>query len=386
MRSPRTHGVAVAAALAACAGACFEDQPDATLAPEPTVTEVRGACTPGIAAPAGGLASVVEIPSLGGTRVFVEDINDDGVSVGGQTTADGNFHAFRHTDVGGVQDLGALSGFGTQSFASAIARNGAIGGHSDRADGTSVLFGYGYTAQGGRAALCPGGCTVWDLNSKGQHVGLLPGRDPTVWQGFLFSTSGGVSLLGTLGGPRSSASSINEAGLIVGNSQMPGAQPGERGHAFLYDSHASKPAMRDLNALTRTPGWVLQAATDVNDKYIAGYGLRGSSQHAFRMEIATGDVIDLGTLPESGDSQAWSVDAYGDVVGWATGKNGRNVAFVYAPGLGGMRRLDEFVDLALGWRFWQASGMNNRGSIVGWGSRMGTPRGFKITFPICTGR
>jgi probable HAF family extracellular repeat protein len=372
--------------MAACASACFEEQPEATTVSEPTVTEVRGACTPGIAPPVGGLASIVEIPSLGGNRVFVEDINDDGVSVGGQTTADGNFHAFRHTDVGGVQDLGALSGFGAQSFASAIARNGAIGGHSDRADGTGVLFGYGYTALGGRAALCPGGCTVWDLNSKGQHVGLYPGRDPTTWQAFLFSASNGASLLGTLGGPRSSASSINEVGLIVGNSQMRGAQPGERGHAFVYDSRASKPAMRDLNALTRTAGWVLQAANDVNEKYIVGYGLRDANQHAFRMEIATGDVIDLGTLPESAESQAWSVNSYGDVVGWSTGKNGRHVAFVYAKGLGGMRRLDEFVDLALGWRFWQASGLNNHGSIVGWGSRMGTPRGYKISFPTCSGR
>src|SRR6185503_17531382 len=247
MRSLRTHGVLVAAALAACASGCFEEDPSSdAIPPAPTVTEVRGACTPGVVAPAGGLANVVEIPSWGGNKVFVEDINDDGVAVGGQTTADGVFHAFRHTDVGGVQDLGALSGFGAKSFASAIAANGAIGGHSDRADGTGVLFGFGYTASGGRVGMCPGGCSVWDLNSKGQHVGLFPGRDPTTWQAFVFSAQAGVTLLGTLGGPRSSASSVSEAGLVVGNSQLAGAEPGERGHAFIYDSSAAKPVLRDL--------------------------------------------------------------------------------------------------------------------------------------------
>jgi probable HAF family extracellular repeat protein len=369
--------------MAALAGACSEEPADAPIASEPTETVVRGACTPGIARPANGLARVVEIPSLGGNRVFVEDVNDDGVAVGGQTTPDGNFHAFRHTNVGGLQDLGAQAGFGSQSFATSIAPSGAIGGHSDRADGTGILFGYGYSAQAGRNGVCPGGCSVWDLNSKGQHVGLYPGRDPTTWQAFLFSASGGLTLLGTLGGGRSSASAISEAGVIVGNAQLPGAEPGDIGHAFVYDTRAGKPAMRDLNGVARGTGWVLQAATDVNDRFIVGYGLRRGDKRGFRINVSTGDVLDLGVLPGTVASSGWSVNAHGDVVGWAETGSGTSVAFVYAPGLGGLRALDEFVDPAQGWRLSQASAMNNRGSIVGWGSRMGAPRGFKLTFPVC---
>jgi probable HAF family extracellular repeat protein len=373
----------VAVVFIAVANGCFQEQPEVVVAPEPTVTEVRGACKPGIAPPANGLASIVEIASPGGKRAYVEDINDDGVAVGGETMADGNVHAFRHTDRGGVQDLGALSGFGSQSFATSIAANGAVGGHSDRADGTGLLFGFGYTAQAGRQGLCPGGCSVWDVNSKGELVGLFPGRDPTTWQAFVFSPSVGTTLLGTLGGARSSASGISDAGVVVGNAQPAGASPDDIGHAFVYDSRAKKPTLRDLNTMARTPGWVLQAATDVNDRFIVGYGLRGEDRHAFRLDVATGDVLDIGLLPDTVATSGWSVNVYGDVVGWAETTERKHVAFIHAAGLGGLRRLDQFTDLAQGWRLQQAAAINNRGSIVGWGSRMGNPRGFKITFPIC---
>src|SRR5215208_1471739 len=98
MRSFRSWVAAgvVAAALAGL-GSCFDQWPDGEApAAEPTITEVRGACTPGLAPPAGGYARIVEIGSLGGNQAFVEDVNDDGVAVGAQTTADGTFHAFRH--------------------------------------------------------------------------------------------------------------------------------------------------------------------------------------------------------------------------------------------------------------------------------------------------
>ena len=92
--------------------------------------ELRGRCTMGLVPPADAYAAVTEIPPLGDGLVFMQDINDDGVAVGSAQVAGGGYHAFRHTDLGGVQDLGALSGFGAQSYATAIAPDGAIGGHS----------------------------------------------------------------------------------------------------------------------------------------------------------------------------------------------------------------------------------------------------------------
>jgi len=347
--------------------------------------ELRGCGTPGFV-PGDGRAQIIAVPSLGGNKAFVEDINDDGVVVGGETTADGDMHAIRFTDLGGVQDLGALVGFGAQSYASAIAPDGAIGGHATRTDGSGVFFGHRYTAKGGRAEICPGGCSVWDLNARGQVVGLLPGRDPTTWQAFLYTPEAGLRTLGTLGGPRSSAGGISESGVVVGNSQLEGAAKGELGHAFIYDSRDPNPQMRDLNAVFDARGWILQAANDVNDSFIVGYGLRGTVKHAFRVDIASGKVLDLGAIPGGGGSYGWAVDPYGDVVGWAEDATDHNNAFVYSAGLGGMRMLNELIDPALGWHLVQANAVNAHGMIVGWGYHNGAPRGFKLALPVCVAR
>jgi uncharacterized membrane protein len=333
--------------------------------------ELHGCGTLGFA-PGDGRAQIVAVPSLGGRQVFIEDINDDGVAVGGETTADGSMHAIRFTDMGGVQDLGAQSGFGTQSYASAIAPDGAIGGHADRADGTGVFFGHRYTAKGGRIEICSSSCSVWDLNARGQVVGLLPGRD--------------LRGLGTLGGARSSASGISESGIVVGNAQAEGAAKDDLGHAFIYDSRDPKARLRDLNTVVDARGWILQSANDVNDTFIVGHGMRGAVKHAFRADLTTGKVLDLGVLPGGGESTAWAVDVYGDVVGHATDATDHNNAFVYSTGLGGMRLLNDLIDPAQGWQLVQANAVNAHGMIVGWGYHNGAPRGFKLALPICVGK
>jgi probable HAF family extracellular repeat protein len=385
LRFPFTVTLALAVACMGC-GACVEDGAPgggSAVPPTPVVARaLRGCGTLGFV-PGDGRAQIVEIPSLGGRQVFVEDINDDGVVVGGETTADGDMHAIRFTDLGGVQDLGNLNGFGSQSYASAIASDGAIGGHADRADGTAVFFGHRYTAKGGRAEICGGGCSVWDLNARGQVVGLLPGRDPTTWQAFLYTPAAGLRTLGTLGGARSSASALSESGVVVGNAQVEGAPKEELGHAFVYDTREANPRLRDLNAVFEATGWVLQAANDVNDRYIVGYGRRGDGKRAFRIDVATRKVLDLGTIPDGRDSFASGVDLYGDVVGWAADATDHNNAFVYAAGLGGIRRLGDLVDPALGWQLVQANAVNAHGMIVGWGYHNGAPRGFKMALPVC---
>src|SRR5439155_16747576 len=136
-----------------------------------------------------------------------------------------------------------------RSFTTAIAPDGAVSGQSDHGDGTGTgtLYGYRWTATSGRVEICPTGCSVWDLNGAGQAVGLLPGRDATSWQAFVWSAGGGLTALGTLGGARSSASGISETGLVVGNAQLAGSAPDDVGHAFLYDARGNHPAMEDLN-------------------------------------------------------------------------------------------------------------------------------------------
>jgi probable HAF family extracellular repeat protein len=373
-------------------GACTDEHArDAAAFPQLTAAarvaanaEPRAHCTAGLSPPAGAYAAIAEIPPLGNGLVFMQDINDDGVAVGSAQMAGGGYHAFRHTDLGGVQDLGALPSFGAQSFATAIAPDGAIGGHADHGDGTGTLFGYRYTPSGGHTQVCPGGCSVWDLNGNGQVVGLLLGREATTWQAFLWSATSGLQSLGTLGGTRSSASGISESGLVVGNAQLAGSALDDVGHAFLYDSRAAHPVLQDLNTRAKTPGWVLRGANDVNDGFVVGYGLHDSQSRAFRMSLATGQVDDLGTLG-SGSSVGWAVSSTGDVVGWVAKDAHTNVAIVYGGGLGGLHALNDYVDPSQGWDLQQANGINSHGAIIGMATHQGVPVGFKLTLSLCRG-
>ncbi|HVV50146.1 MAG TPA: hypothetical protein VHO06_10840, partial [Polyangia bacterium] len=272
LRFPAALSMTLVAASLGC-GACSDEH--APAAPQLSASarvaanaDLRARCTAGLVPPAEAYAAITEIPPLGDGLVFLHDINDDGVAVGSAEVKGGGYHAFRFTNPGGVQDLGALPGFGARSYAAAIAPDGTIGGHSDHDDGTGTLYGYRYTPSGGRVEICPAGCSVWDLNGSGQAVGLLRGHDTSTWQAFLWSAAGGLRPLGTLGGARSSASGISEGGLVVGNAQLAGSAPDDVGHAFIYDSRAAHPALQDLNARARTPGWVLRGANDVNETYV----------------------------------------------------------------------------------------------------------------------
>jgi hypothetical protein len=51
-----------------------------------------------------------------------------------------------------------------------------------------------------------------------------------------------------------------------------------------------------------------------------------------------------------------------------------------------MRKLSDLVDPASGWTLAQASGINDRGQIVGWGYHHGAPRGYKLSIPYCAAK
>jgi uncharacterized membrane protein len=363
-------------------GGCGGDRPlpsPAAATPDTTAAELRRPrCDDGVVAPAGFLP-VTEIPTVG-SDVIVQDVNNAGVVVGSQRMPDGNWHAFRYRSRDGLQDLALQPGFGAQSFATAIAQDGAVGGEADHGDGTSALFGYRFTDGGGHVEICPTVCSVWDLDWHGRVAGLIVDpSDATAWQAFLFSPAAGLQRLGTLGGARSSASAINDAGLVAGNAQLATSVPGDVGHAFIFDAAHG---MRDLNSVANAPGWVLQTANDATRTQLAGYGVHGGVTRAFLYGIADRSVRDLGTPAGDGSSFAYALNANGDVAGYAVRDGHFNDAFVYGANIG-MRKVGDFVDPAEGWDLQQADGINDGGIIVGWGYHNGVARGYQLTLPVC---
>jgi probable HAF family extracellular repeat protein len=86
--------------------------------------------------------------------------------------------------------------------------------------------------------------------------------------------------LGTLGGSLSEGFGIDNAGHVVGTSNLPNDQGR---HAFIYISGIG---MIDLNDLiARDSGWELQVARAINDRgEIVGFGLINGKSRAFLLE------------------------------------------------------------------------------------------------------
>lgn len=242
-------------------------------------------------------------------------INDNGLAVG---FADGFAASFS----GGVAtNLGLLSG-GSFSTAYGVNNNGLIVGDADNATGDQRAV----TFQGGNATeITIAGANysvAYDVNDSGQIVGSwATNASGSNRQGFVRTGNTTQSLGFLAGGSRSDAVAINSSGVVVGYGNT---ASGER--AWLWNGGA----LTNLGVLA---GFTFSRATDINDA--------------------------------------------GVVVGFV-GAPGQQRAFVYQDGQ--MFNLNSLVDAsASGWVLQEASGINNNGQIVGWGTFQGNVRPFVLT-------
>lgn len=153
----------------------------------------------------------------------------------------------------------------------------------------------------------PSSSVAQAINDQEQVVGWRNTGIDTQRHGFLWDSTNGMQDLGTLdNGPNSVAWDINEAGQIVGISDI---NPQSDFRAFVYKNGE----MQNLNDLIITgSGWTLLSATGINEfGQIAGWGTLNGSYRGFLLNpiiddtqaptatLTADDIIVGGTAPYS---------------------------------------------------------------------------------------
>jgi probable HAF family extracellular repeat protein len=140
-------------------------------------------------------------------------------------------------------------------------------------------------------------------------------------------------------------------------------------HAFLWDPVTG---MRDLGTL----GGPNSSGSGVNDNgQVTGWGIVGTVTYAFLWDPVTG-MRDLGTL---GGILSFSsgINASGQVTGFSETADGLGHAFLW-DGMS-MFDLNDLIDPGLGWTLIDGRGINDTGQITGAGVIGGQGHAFLLT-------
>jgi probable HAF family extracellular repeat protein len=150
----------------------------------------------------------------------------------------------------------------------------------------------------------------------------------------------------------------------------------------------------DLNTLAPAgSGWALRMALGINQqRQVVGFGLRGTDVRAFRADLKSGTVIDLGALPAPLDHaafQARAINTHGHIVGTA----GRPAdagnyhlladrAFFFSDATG-MVDLNTLATPPAGWTLIDASDINDADEVVGFATDGSVRRAYRarLTLP-----
>ncbi len=185
-----------------------------------------------------------DLGTLGGGYSESTDLNDATYVVGDSTTTEGACHAFLWHD-GAMQDLGTLGG--GYSEANGINNQGQVVGASYIASGNvshAFIWQNGAMQDLGTLDNAEGSWSVaCKINDSGQVVGTASygsADHAVLWQ------NDTIEDLGTLGGRYSEAFDIDNAGDVVGDSEVIDSETGGvSSHAFVW-SHG---IMQDLGML-----------------------------------------------------------------------------------------------------------------------------------------
>ena len=149
---------------------------------------------------------------------------------------------------------------------------------------------------------------------------------------------------------------------MVGNAQLGGVGQGRyRPRVHLRFARRAARAARPERGRRRARAGCCRPRTTSTNRSSPATACAAAPARAFRIDLASGEVARPGHDAGRRRQLRLGRRRYGDVVGWAEDATDHNNAFVYAAGLGGMRKLADLVDPALGWQLVQANAINAHG-------------------------
>lgn len=230
----------------------------------------------------------------------------------------------------------------------------AITAHLNRGPSQAFLYSNGTRVPIGLPGSNFG--TAMGINSAGDVVGSS-GTSGGIYHGYVYH-NGVTTDLGTLPGStdqHSSASAINDSGVIVGSAGIGGTDPVGRPlvHAFRYENGV----MADIGTL----GGVQSHANDINASGVI-VGQADSAAEPYNAFVySNGVMTNLGALGGVHFSEAFGVNSAGDVVGMGAKSGEADHAFLYTDGV--------YVDLEkhikTNYTLVDARAINDAGMIVG---------------------
>lgn len=304
-----------------------------------------------LAAP--GIAQTYTLVDLGSLSGWTEarDLNEDQVVVGSSVNADFQSRGFVWDSYLSAVEPGAPM---TQSEAMAInALSEVVVASYSMGDVTAAAV-----LVSGGDAFGIGSFVPRAINDAGEVAGTgeSVGADGLVQNGAVLWADGVLTMLPKLaGGLDASALDIAGNGDVVGSAF---ASEALEPTAVLW-RHGSVFPLGTLS------GGSHAQATGIseNSAYVCGVsGTATDHLRAFRYTLSGTSVVqrlDLGTLG-GGWSVAYDANSSGEVVGTSDGR-----AFVYTGGQ--LADLNALVAAELGWHLIGATGINERGDIIGWG-------------------
>jgi probable HAF family extracellular repeat protein len=222
---------------------------------------------------------------------------------------------------------------------------------------------------------------VSKINNTGIVVGTMSiptGTGPSQ-RAFRWTSAGGMTLIGTLGGATSTAVSINQAGYVLGQSMIAGDAAM---HTYVLKHDGVLTPEDDFGALP-APGAL---PVDLNDSgqvlFKASVDIGGGNYYDRAVVASNGQFTQLGYLVNYGNVTPLAINSSGDVVGNALAPGYQTLAFLNHGN--SFRNLNDLLPPGSGWQLQTAEDINDAGQIVGVGILNGTWRGY-IMSPVAPG-